>query len=341
MLARLRHAAARERICVHDANRQTDPTGTLSIRRRYRGKLDIRWRRLTGALKTVIVKANVLGLDTRGSGSIQPFGTSGMDSAAKLRAFQTWVDDTLARVVLDGEAGYLRGMISMAYTRAIGRATRLKGESAIPISVAQKSDQKINAIQELVRMELQGINEAVSQQLVRAAAEALLSNRKPARVYRDMSAIVGKIGKTRGRAMIALLTVRAFGEGTLDTFAALGVKKVGTIPEYRPRIVTDHSFTDATRRKGAGSRISRTEAPSASTVRRIRKQAKEQEKRSGLVEVLTAGDDDVCPICEDISDNGPYNIDTARSLIPAHPNCRCAFVPADDFRFSEVREDDD
>ena len=46
------------------------------------------------------------------------------------------------------------------------------------------------------------------------------------------------------------------------------------------------------------------------------------------VNVLTAGDDLVCQVCEDISEEGPYSLDEAQGLIPAHPNCRCAFVPA-------------
>jgi hypothetical protein len=56
-----------------------------------------------------------------------------------------------------------------------------------------------------------------------------------------------------------------------------------------------------------------------------------------MVEVLTAGDDNVCPICEDISDDGPYTLDEAEDLIPAHPHCRCAFVPFFDLRFANVR----
>jgi hypothetical protein len=47
----------------------------------------------------------------------------------------------------------------------------------------------------------------------------------------------------------------------------------------------------------------------------------------GRWDVLTAGDDKVCKVCQQISDSGPYRIATARSLIPAHPNCRCVFVP--------------
>jgi 8-oxo-dGTP pyrophosphatase MutT (NUDIX family) len=49
----------------------------------------------------------------------------------------------------------------------------------------------------------------------------------------------------------------------------------------------------------------------------------------GDFNVETAEDDRVCQVCEDISDNGPYTIDEARDLIPAHLHCRCVFVPAE------------
>jgi hypothetical protein len=42
-------------------------------------------------------------------------------------------------------------------------------------------------------------------------------------------------------------------------------------------------------------------------------------KVRGRWDVLTAGDDKVCARCQEISDNGPYTIRAARSLIPAHP----------------------
>lgn len=45
------------------------------------------------------------------------------------------------------------------------------------------------------------------------------------------------------------------------------------------------------------------------------------------VEWSTAGDDRVCEFCDSM--NGTvYPIDEADGLIPAHPNCRCAFIPA-------------
>lgn len=63
-------------------------------------------------------------------------------------------------------------------------------------------------------------------------------------------------------------------------------------------------------------------------------------ERSGIkmVEVVTAGDMRVCDKCDEIAEFGPYTINRARSLIPAHPNCRCAFV---DVKVYKEDEDDD
>lgn len=43
------------------------------------------------------------------------------------------------------------------------------------------------------------------------------------------------------------------------------------------------------------------------------------------VEWLTAADP--CPICVGLRDGGPYTLDEAEGLLPAHPRCRCALAP--------------
>lgn len=51
------------------------------------------------------------------------------------------------------------------------------------------------------------------------------------------------------------------------------------------------------------------------------------EKVGVMVEWSTAGDDRVCDLCASM-DGTIYTIDEAEGKIPAHPNCRCAFIPA-------------
>ena len=57
-----------------------------------------------------------------------------------------------------------------------------------------------------------------------------------------------------------------------------------------------------------------------------------------FVNALTAGDDKVCVICEEIAAEGPYSIEEAQGLLPAHPNCRCAWIPAFDMSDPTNRE---
>ncbi|RZN24777.1 HK97 gp10 family phage protein [Bradyrhizobium sp. Leo121] len=46
-----------------------------------------------------------------------------------------------------------------------------------------------------------------------------------------------------------------------------------------------------------------------------------------LVNIVTMGDEEVCKICEALEEGGPYTIEEARTLLPAHPHCRCVVQP--------------
>lgn len=51
------------------------------------------------------------------------------------------------------------------------------------------------------------------------------------------------------------------------------------------------------------------------------------EKLGVEVEWSTAGDEKVCPLCSPL-EGKIYTIEEARGMIPRHPNCRCAWIPA-------------
>jgi hypothetical protein len=296
-----------------------DPTGTLDIRRRYRTAVDIRWRKFSKALKAVILNQDLLGLGPEVSSTTQ-ISFAALAPEARIRSLQTWADDMLNRIVLEGNAGYLDAMAEKAYNRAVKRAMRLTGTKLVPVGASDA----IGTLQHLAMTELQGIIEAVSQQLVRIGTNAILEHNPLQATFRAMNDAIEKVGVVRGRALVELITVKSHGTGTLDQFAAAGVKRVGLLPEMRPgkKLTADAKkpVSPAPARRGT----------SPSTISRIQKAEKKVEQalsKTELVEVLTAGDDLVCPICEDIAADGPYDIDEARSLIPAHPNCRCSFVP--------------
>jgi hypothetical protein len=171
---------------------------------------------------------------------------------------------------------------------------------------------------------------------VRAVANGLLLKKSRMDIVRAIWDRIDKIGITRTNAMVDMLIVTAFNQATLDCFEAAGIKQVGLIAEAKQQLKlgdAKRKKRSTNRRTGPGSRISRKKAPSSSTIRRIAA-AEEALAKLKRVNVRTAGDDEVCDICEGIAENGPYSIDRARALIPAHPRCRCAFVPAGDKRFA-------
>lgn len=329
-LVRMRHKSAVKKHVVADAKKivtpSGDPTGTGDIRKRNRTLIDLRWRKFTQLVKQAVVEQDMLNLRPDKPTALG-LALSGMGQDAKTKAFQTWVDATLNRIVLEGQADYLDPMIEIAYRRGLLRAQRLS--KAV---VAPNMRDVIWNLQQLTLTELQGICEAVSQRLVRLAANAQLDSVKPQALFVEAKKGVESIGMVRSHALVDVMVVKTHGQATLDTFEAAGIKKVGLLPETVRPVRTTSRTSDATETNPtprSARELSRTKVPTAKTLQSITRaeQRIERKFKAEEVEVVTAGDDLVCPECEDISADGPYTINEARSLIPAHPHCRCTFVP--------------
>jgi hypothetical protein len=330
-------------ICCNDAVKATlsDPTGTRPIRTRFRMTTRIKWQQLRSIVREMLVKQDLLMLKAGGllSTNVQMYS-----GASKVSAFQAWFDQALSRIVLETNGSYMRPFIMDGY-----REGQAFGQSVVDAAFVNLNAQgRVDLISQLATVEMQGIIEAVSQQSVRAVANGLLHNSRPLDIVREIWRVVDKIGITRTNQMIGMLVVKAYGDATLDVYAATGITEVGLIPEARDAVLMmdavkktrtkKKTITKAERlRAGAGTRSSRKNTPSASTIARITSQEANLE-RLGSVYIRTAEDEDVCPICLKLAKGGPYKIDKARSLIPAHPNCRCVFVPANDNRFREVKQ---
>jgi hypothetical protein len=163
---------------------------------------------------------------------------------------------------------------------------------------------------------------------------------RPAAIASEIGKIIQSIGRDRGRLVAEHAVTLAYAKGSLDAFRAMGHTRVGVQAEHLPRIAAGDAVGWSPALKGPkASQLfarSRREAPTARQMKAIEEaEAKLRRQFEGEeVEVLTAGDADVCQECEDIADDGPYDLDEAESLIPAHPLCRCAFVPASDKRFA-------
>jgi hypothetical protein len=281
-----------------------DPTRTLDLRRKFIRTLEKRWKRISRLVTEAVATQDMFGLSLANAHALQIVAMS----SGRVPAFQQWIDAALADTILgmDREL-WIGGFIREAYQRGWTAATLQVGRD-LPLNI-----DRADIITKLTIAELQGVIEAFSQRAVRAFSDGLMSHLPPATVARSIRKEVDKVGIVRSRMTVQTMIVRTNGEAALDAFQSAGRTHVDVLPETMPSPGRMHAIRDAKARS-----------------RRSRRRG----VRSEFVEVLTAGDDDVCTICQDISESGPYAIADARGLIPAHPNCRCAFVPAYDKRFA-------
>lgn len=286
-----------------------DPTQTLDLRVGFTRVLDKRWNALAKLTTQAVFKEDRWGLAHMSVASIGMVANSD-----HVTAFQNWFDAALNAVVLglDREM-WIGSFISRAFERGWHRSEMIVNQQ-FPVAYDRAS-----VIVALTVTEIQGAMEAVSQQAVRAFSNGIINRSMTRKIAADIKDRIMKIGRTRSRATAANMIVRAHAEASLDVFELAQVQQVGLVPE-RLRVVKD-TVVDAKK------------PPSGRTVSR-RKKTERKLQALKRVEVLTAGDDDVCPICEDIADEGPYTVSQARGLIPAHPLCRCAFIPYYDKRFA-------
>lgn len=190
--------------------------------------------------------------------------------------------------------------------------------------------------------EIIGIAQDTERRLIRHAVRAVEKNATPEALMREVRDTLEKITKLRLNLLVNTAVVRAVNHGKLFAYQGIGVKQVGIDPEWvAPKKVHGHLVRDAKPRKLLAVQ---TVAELLATLGAIAEETEAaSELAAGLdpvekVNVLTAGDDRVCDDCDDIAADGPYDIDEARDLIPAHPNCRCAFVPYGDKRFAPIAE---
>ncbi len=288
---------------THDVRKaQLDPTGTGDLRSRLRNVLDRRWQTLRKLATRAIVDDDMLGLGS----PVRP-GNVGRDPVT---TFQDWLQGAADRIILADNGQWLALYTDQGAAKGRqGAAGRLSDRGVGGTSPSEITHQQASG----AAGDLQGIVGAVVQQATQTVASGIQDGLRPRTIAGQVADRLNKIGVTRSRTMADHVVVKAYTQASLSVFRDAGITHVGTIPERLQRPPLDVLFMADKRKK---------------------KNKTEEE----LVEVLTAGDDNVCEECQDISEEGPYPIDEAENLIPAHPNCRCVFVPWEDNRFANVRE---
>lgn len=299
-----------------------DPTGTAGIRRALNTSLASSWRQVAALIREQLVSRDLLGLKSQSPMASMMQMQVLLNGSDKLEVFKAYLDSVLQSVVTgNASVKALEAALNKSYAKGVKFAGEIIERRVSPT----QRDNRVSFFVDSCLMELRGIAATVIQQSMRAIAYGINANSAPTLIMREVSRVIEGVGVKRTDLMVEDIVVRAYGNAALDVYEAAGIEQVGLIAESRPLM----RVQDASRKvKRPGSRT-RTRTPSRTTIYRIERLERELEQALGKwVRVQTAGDSKVCKVCEAIEEDGPYTIDQARSLIPAHPRCRCAFIPA-------------
>lgn len=279
-----------------------DPTRTGSLRNRFMREIRTRVRSLVGDVREYMVTNDVLGLNPRRSMfalNESPRQHEFRTDGEKVRIFIGWFEDR-AEVRLfasaDGKPWTLKH-VGAAYDRGKTRAflSTKRKEPAGSFESVMTSFLARNARKKAARRKRRIRSPAADR------AEILAQ-----RSFTDLKGVSAEMSKKIARIL---------SEGVLEGQGA------STIAAEMARQIRKLSETRA-------MTIARTEIIAAHAEGQL-----DQFQEIGVdslnvdVEWSTAGDDRVCPQCEEM-EGKIFTVDEARGLIPLHPNCRCAWIPA-------------
>ena len=288
-----------EHCCGHDGlivHARQDPTQTTTLRKAFVSAMNKRFRALRGKIRREVLEADGFGLKAnRGDFEFRR-------DADKVAAFREWLQGEIDGNVLERRPGMPRAenarrmwaseYIREAYQRGVQHSASEMAAAGAAVAdrwveaAGQREihTDRLGLLYTRAFDELDGITQAMDQQISRTLAEGLAKGKSATDIAGAINDRVDKVGRHRAAMLARTETINAHAEASLMSYEEAGVEGV-----------------------------------------RVR------------AEFSTAGDDRVCDVCAAL-EGRTYRPEDAHGIIPVHPNCRCAFIPAiDDARGVELR----
>lgn len=274
-----------------------DPTRTTLLRRKCMADMTRRFKKVSRAIQKLVVEEDVFGLITS-----QPMVFAQTQqawrfrsNANKVRAYRKWLQQQIDANILspvDGVSGkpWLAPYVESSYKKGALRAYTDTHAQALAKSVDFYEGGK----EEFLRSAF-GAPEALGK------IELLYT-----RAFDELKGVTDAMSQQMSRILAGGL---AQGKGPKAIARDLR-KNVSNITKTRANV------------------IARTEIIRAHAEGQLDSFERLGVKELGLMaEWSTAGDDRVCEECAGLGAGGPYTVKEARDMLPAHPNCRCAWIP--------------
>jgi SPP1 gp7 family putative phage head morphogenesis protein len=295
-----------------DLQKHYDPTKTTSLRNLFASKMKQRFVELQKVVKTSIVDNDCFGLKREKLALHQMVPASKeafnfIRSSEKIEAFMVWLQQQVDKGILDVrvfqqvggsiEGAWTNLYIYDSYKRGVLRAmTELKKagfdipENQLQISMNNPFHvDRVGLLFIRVYSDLKGITDAMDSQISRILAQGVADGDGPALIARKIISTINGDGADK--------------LGITDTLGRFVSGQRRAVMLARTEII--RSFAEAQLQEFENWGILGVSAEA---------------------EWQTAQDDRVCPICEHMQGK-IFTIEEARGKIPAHPHCRCCWLP--------------
>lgn len=284
-----------------------DPTRTTTLRRQFMGEMKKRFRNLRSAVWQLVAVEDAFGIkankkiekarDKDRAGIIANERWRFDADDAKLDNYRSWLSDQVDKEILSVDPDnigkpWTQKYIKSAYQKGVTRA------------YIDTNKQRILSSTDLGFV--QGGKEAFLNASFSGAVAQSKLNLIGTRAFTQLKGITAEMDKEMTRILTNGL---ASGHGAKKiardmTKAISGLEKKRALVIARTEIVYAHNE----------GQLDSFEAMNVQNV-------------GVMAEWSTAGDDLVCPLCSPL-DGVVLTVREARGIIPRHPNCRCAWIPA-------------
>ncbi len=274
-----------------------DPTRTGVARRAFMRDVTARWKKLRRAIKDFIYAKDALGLKSGGHlvlhASPQPRQYQFLTSAQKVSAFRQWLIEQVKADLLSVPPGQ---DASKPWTSPYVLSGYRKGlEAAYGKTPSNRKDAVFGTTSKAEFMRT-----AFNQPETTRKIELLYT-----RTWENMQGVTDTIGSKLSSLLAqGLADGRGAGSIAKDLMDGLDWSQSRAMTVARTEVIHSHAEGSLDAYENLGV-----------------------EELGVDVEFSTAHDDAVCPECADL-DGRIYSPEEARGVIPVHPNCRCAWVPA-------------
>ncbi|ELZ12492.1 hypothetical protein C478_10461 [Natrinema thermotolerans DSM 11552] len=256
---------------------QQDPTKTKTIRQTYARRLRGAFGRINSTIRDAVIEEDIFGLrdddlsDEQVEELLDTFASADRDvelravdeppdlstvlPSERIERFREWLQTAQESEVLEVIDRDENVWVRRAYERGLEDADTNLRQAGLDI---ESTDSK--AARELVEMpvherklqvlfsrnyaELEGITNAVAQQVTRELADGIAAGENPTKMARRITDRVNKIGKTRATVLARTETINAHTQSTIERYRQQGINSVGLEPEVQVQTAGDQRVCD-------------------------------------------------------------------------------------------------